>query len=135
MARLPTGGGVLTHSEAELQHMHGSFLLQEVHEAKEEVLLLPDLLQLQLQHLHDPKKTVSARPPRKHSRRTKHAELTEAFLLLTSAYFCKNGTGADGGSAAGSGCRATREHKDMRSPCGPALGHFSVDGMKHDVTR
>lgn len=44
---------LLTHSEAELQHVHGSFLLQEVHEAKEEILLFPDLLQLQLQHLHD----------------------------------------------------------------------------------
>lgn len=41
----------LTHSEAELQHVNGSFLLQEVHEAKEEILLLPDILQLQLQHL------------------------------------------------------------------------------------
>lgn len=41
----------LTDGEAELQHMHGSFLLQEVHETKEEILLLPDLFQLQLQHL------------------------------------------------------------------------------------
>lgn len=40
-----------TDGEAELQHMHGSFLLQEVHETKEEILLLPDLFQLQLQHL------------------------------------------------------------------------------------
>lgn len=45
--------GVLTHGQAELQHMHGSFLLQEVHEAKEEVLLASDLLQLQLQHLRN----------------------------------------------------------------------------------
>lgn len=44
-------GRGLTHSEAELQHVHSSFLLQEVHKAEEEVLLLPDLLQIQLQHL------------------------------------------------------------------------------------
>lgn len=31
--------------------------------------------------------------------------LTDCFLLLTSAYFCKNGTRADGGSVAGSGWR------------------------------
>lgn len=43
--------GALTHGQAELQHVHGSFLLQEVDEAKEEVLLGSDLLQLQLQHL------------------------------------------------------------------------------------
>lgn len=48
---------VLTHGEAELQHMHGSFLLQEVHETKEEVLLLPDLPQLQLQHLDGGRET------------------------------------------------------------------------------
>lgn len=47
--------GVLTHGQAELQHVHGSFLLQEVHEAKEEVLLGSDLLQLQLQHLRNEK--------------------------------------------------------------------------------
>lgn len=47
--------GALTHGQAELQHVHGSFLLQEVHEAKEEVLLGSDLLQLQLQHLRDEK--------------------------------------------------------------------------------
>ena len=40
-----------TDSEAELQNVDGPLLLQEVHEAKQEVLLLPDLLQLQLQHL------------------------------------------------------------------------------------
>lgn len=49
----------LTHSEAELQHVHGSFLLQEVHETKEEILLAPDLLQLQLQHLHVQRKMSS----------------------------------------------------------------------------
>lgn len=46
-------GRGLTHSETELQHMHSSFLLQEVHKAEEEVLLLPDLLQIQLQHLEE----------------------------------------------------------------------------------
>lgn len=44
---------VLTHGQAELQHVHGPFLLQEGHEAKEEVLLGSDLLQLQLQHLRE----------------------------------------------------------------------------------
>lgn len=48
----------LTHSQEELQHMHSSFLLQEVHEAKEEILLLPDLLQLQLQHLNNQRKKL-----------------------------------------------------------------------------
>lgn len=50
---------LLTYSEAELQHVHSSFLLQEVHETKEEILLLPDLLQLQLQHLHSQKDTCT----------------------------------------------------------------------------
>ncbi len=50
----------LTHSQQELQHVHGSFLLQEVHETKEEILLLPDLLQLQLQHLHNQRQTFSS---------------------------------------------------------------------------
>lgn len=49
----------LTHSEAELQHVHSSLLLQEVHETKEEILLFPDLLQLQLQHLHVQRETFS----------------------------------------------------------------------------
>lgn len=44
---------VLTHGQAELQHVQGSFLLQEGHEAEEEVLLGSDLLQLQLQHLRE----------------------------------------------------------------------------------
>ncbi len=42
---------VLTHSQAELQHMHRSFLLQETHKTKQQILLLSDLLQIQLQHL------------------------------------------------------------------------------------
>lgn len=132
--------GVLTHSEAELQHMHGSFLLQEVHEAKEEVLLLPDLLQLQLQHLHDRRKTVkfssiqemfqkywikagreinTGKTIRDQSVWSEWGEeLTDGFLLLTSAYFCKNGTRADGGSVAGSGWRYTtdsKRHQDMEA--------------------
>ena len=41
-----------TDSEAELQNVDGPLLLQEVHEAEQEVLLLPDLLELQLQDLH-----------------------------------------------------------------------------------
>lgn len=40
-----------TNREAELEHVDGPFLLQEVHEAEEKVLLLSDFLQLQLQHL------------------------------------------------------------------------------------
>lgn len=106
---------VLTHGEAELQHVHGSFLLQEVHEAKEEVLLLPDLLQLQLQHLQQEEEeetTVSApgcrgRPDLIHS-----TQLTDGFLLLTSAYLCRNGTRADGGSVAGSGWRSGRRREE-----------------------
>lgn len=34
----------LTNSEAKLQHMNSPFLLEEVHEAKQQVLLLPNLL-------------------------------------------------------------------------------------------
>ena len=49
--RISESSAVLTHSEAELKNLHGPLLLQEVHEAEEQVLLLPDLLQLQLQHL------------------------------------------------------------------------------------
>lgn len=48
-------GRGLTHSEAELQHVYSTFLLQEVHKAEEEVLLLPDLLQIQLEHLEEKK--------------------------------------------------------------------------------
>lgn len=40
-----------TDREAELEHVDGPFLLQEVHEAEEKVLLFSDFLQLQLQHL------------------------------------------------------------------------------------
>lgn len=36
----------LTNSEAELQNMNSSFLLEEVHKAKQQVLLLPNLLKL-----------------------------------------------------------------------------------------
>lgn len=40
-----------TNSEAELEHVDGPFLFQEIHETEEKVLLLPDFLQLQLQNL------------------------------------------------------------------------------------
>lgn len=39
---------IRTDCEAKLEHVHGPFLLQEVHVTKEEVLLLSDFLQLQL---------------------------------------------------------------------------------------
>lgn len=42
---------VLTHSQAELQDVYRSFLLQETHKTKQQILLLSDLLQIQLQHL------------------------------------------------------------------------------------
>lgn len=35
---------VLTHSQAELQDVYRSFLLQETHEAEQQILLLSDLL-------------------------------------------------------------------------------------------
>lgn len=38
----------LTDCKAKLEHMDSPFLLQEVHETKEEVLLFSDFLQLQL---------------------------------------------------------------------------------------
>lgn len=41
----------LTYGQTELQDMNGSLLLQKAHEAKQQVLLLSDLLQIQLQHL------------------------------------------------------------------------------------
>lgn len=41
----------LTDGEAELKHMDSPFLLQEVHETEEKVLLFSDFLQLQFQHL------------------------------------------------------------------------------------
>lgn len=42
---------VLTHSQAELQDMYRSFLLQETHETEQQILLLSNLLQIQLQNL------------------------------------------------------------------------------------
>lgn len=42
---------VLTDCQAELKHMDGPFLLQEVHETEQKVLLFSDFLQFQLQHL------------------------------------------------------------------------------------
>lgn len=41
----------LTDGKAELKHMDSPFLLQEVHETEEKVLLFSDFLQLQFQHL------------------------------------------------------------------------------------
>ena len=41
----------LTDCEAELKHVDSPFLLQEVHETEEQVLLFSDFLQFQLQHL------------------------------------------------------------------------------------
>lgn len=113
-----TGRRVLTHSEAELQNVHGSFLLKEVHEAKEKILLIPDGLQLQLQHLQENEERLSKGGDTDSVFSLDNAcmyvclyvcawwmktPLTDGFLLLKSAYFCRNGTKADGGSVAVSG--------------------------------
>lgn len=47
-----------TNCETELEHVDSSFLFEEVHETKEEILLFSDFLQLKLQHLMDEKQTV-----------------------------------------------------------------------------
>lgn len=99
---------LLTHGEAALQNVNGSFLLQEVHETKEEILLLPDVLQLQLQNLLHDDTGVSI--VFQNQTQLKPHILTDCFLL-TSAYFCRNGTGADGGSVAASGWRHKRRIK------------------------
>lgn len=44
-------GMLLTDCQAELEHVDCPFLLQEVHEAEQKVLLFSDFLQFQLQHL------------------------------------------------------------------------------------
>lgn len=43
---------MLTHCKAELEHMDSPFLLQEVHETEEKVLLFSDFFQFKLQHLN-----------------------------------------------------------------------------------
>lgn len=42
---------LLTYGQTELQDVNGSLLFQKTHEAKQQVLLISDLLQIQLQHL------------------------------------------------------------------------------------
>lgn len=101
--------GLLTHSEAELQHVDGALLLEEVHEAEQQVLLLSDLLQLQLQHLKQGQKQAGVGLSRSGHMWGNREGLgqrtcpTDGFLLRASEYFCRKGTRTEEGSIADSG--------------------------------
>lgn len=101
-----SGQSLLTHSEAELENVHGPLLLEEVHEAEEQILLLPDLLQLQLQHLRKRGEDEWFERAVYGEKRGKGGVtwlLTEGFLLRTSEYLCRKGTKVELGSMAASG--------------------------------
>lgn len=94
----------LTDCQAELEHMDGPFLLQEVHKTEQKVLLFSDFLQFQLQHLM---KREGADLDKKlfETQRLDLKTLTDGFLLRASEYFCKKETKGETGSVASSGWR------------------------------
>lgn len=92
----------LTDCQAELEHVDCPFLLQEVHEAEQKVLLFSDFLQFQLQHLMKGEGADLARS-NQGSLGLDLKTLTDGFLLRASEYFCRKGTKGEMGSVASSG--------------------------------
>lgn len=78
------------------------FLLQEVHETEQKVLLFSDFLQFQLQHLMQGEGADLARSHQS-SKGLDLKTLTDGFLLRASEYFCRKGTEGEMGSVASSG--------------------------------